>query len=48
MEANEVTHYGNRRRGTGSGRVDERLKCARKLRRVVDIMWRTKEAWAEG
>ena len=48
MEANEVTHNRNRRRGTGSGRVDERRVCARKPRRVVDIMWKTGKTWAEG
>ena len=36
------------KRATGPGRVEERRVCARKSRRVVDVMWKTGETWAEG
>ena len=37
----------NGRRGTGSRCVEERRICARKPRRVVDIMWEMGKTWAK-
>ena len=45
VEANEGNEDG--RRGTGSRRENERRICARKPRKVVDVMWETGETWAE-
>ena len=49
VEANHRTQDRNEngRRGTGSGRVEERRVCAKKLRRDVDVMWKTRETWPE-
>ena len=49
VEGNQGTQDWNEngRRGTGSGRVEERRVCASKPRRVVDVMWITGETWAE-
>ena len=43
QDANE-----NGKRGTGSGRVEERRVCARKPKTVVDVMWKTGVTWAKG
>ena len=50
VEANEGTQDGNKngKRGTGPESGEERRICARKPRRVVDIMWKSGETWAKG
>ena len=35
-------------RGKGSGRAEERRRSARNRTRVVDVMWKAVETWAEG
>ena len=50
MEANQGPQDANEngKRGTGSGRVEERRVCARKPKTVVDVMWKTGVTWAKG
>ena len=36
------------RRGTRSGKAKERRRSARNPRRVIDVMWKKGETWAEG
>ena len=40
--------HGDWKRGTGSERVEERLRSAINLRRVKDAMWKARETRAEG
>ena len=50
VEANEGTQdeNGDEQRGTILGRVKERRVCAKKNRRVVGMVWKKGEIWAEG
>ena len=36
------------RRGTGSGRPEERQRSAKNLKIIIDVMQKTGETWAEG